>query len=126
MGFLETDTKPEVIMLFLIILCYFDAVDHKVLSFLKKKNVNYDVKLLKFDFILCKFTRTSTFITSFFVFFYKKQVYMRDSYFIMRNMYSSSITCKLNIFHLLFPINFNTWLKFSFLFLWCLCGKTKI
>ena len=71
MGFLETDTKPEV-MLFLIILCYFDAVDHKVLSFLKKKNVNYDVKLLKFDFILCKFTRTSTFITSFFVFFLQK------------------------------------------------------
>ena len=39
MGFLETDTKPEVIMLFLIILCYFDAVDHKVLSFLKKKKM---------------------------------------------------------------------------------------
>lgn len=117
MGFLETDTRPEVIMLFLIIL-------YVILMQWTRKCC--DVKLLKFDFILCKLTRTSTFITSFFVFFYKRQVYIRDSYFIMRNMYSSSITYKLVIFHLLFPINFNTWHKFSFLFLWCLCGKTKI
>lgn len=127
MGFLETDTRPEVIMLFLIIL-YVILMQWTTKCFLLffKKNVNYDVKLLKFDFILSKLARTSTFITSFFVFFYKRQVYIRDSYFIMRNMYSSSITCKLVIFHLLFPINFNTWHKFSFLFLWCLCGKTKI
>lgn len=72
MGFLETDTKPEVIMLFLIIL-YVILMQWttKCFPFLKK-NVNYDVKLLKFDFILCKFTRTSTFITSFFVFFLQK------------------------------------------------------